>query len=153
MSGVLDKLRVAEAVFNPGANAAQRVQGAQGLGVFIPDNAIIVGGYIDVEETLTSNGGNDAATIALSVEGADDLVAAIAISAGTNVWDAGLRGVLPGSPVISGAAQTAIEIAAAKAASYLKTTGAKEIVVTVAVEDLDTNAGKFRIFIEYYVGE
>jgi len=52
----------------------------------IGDGYIVKNAYYLVETTCTS--ATDAATIALSIEGANDLVSAVAISAGGNVWDA-----------------------------------------------------------------
>lgn len=147
-----DLLHVIKATFNPGANSGERTIAAHPLGAFIPDNAIIVGGFIDVIETLTSNSANDAATIAIHVQGADDIVAAISIATGT-IWDAGLRGVLPGNFALDGNSMTAIVMAAAEVASFVKTSAAKQITATIAVEALDTSAGKLNIFLYYYISE
>ena len=81
----------------------------------IPDNATVLGGIIDVLTTLTTAGA-DAGTIAISVESADDVVAAIAVSAGSNPWDAGLQSVVP---------------VRTKATSF-KTTAERSIVATIA---------------------
>lgn len=153
MSSILDKLRVVEALFDPGADTTLRTIAAHALKEGLPDNAIIVGGKIDVIETLTSNAANDAATVAVSVEGADDIVAAIDIADATNVWDAGLRGVLPGNYALDGNALTAIAMAAAQVGSYVKTSQARKVTVTVGTEALDTNAGKMRIYLYYYISE
>ena len=105
---------------------------AIGLGVTLPDNAIIVGGVVDVITTLTS--ATDAATIALSANSADDLVAAIAISNVANPWDAGLQAIIPKSntPESTG----------------VKLTAAREITATIAVEAV--TAGKFEVLLQYY---
>lgn len=58
-----------------------------GLGLTIPKGALIVKAYYKVLTTFTS--ATDAATIALKVKSANDLVSAIAISNGANPWDAG----------------------------------------------------------------
>lgn len=115
-------------------------------GVFIPSGAIITNAYYVVNTTFTSAA--DTATIALSVESAGDLTAAIAINDASNVWDAGVHGCLPGSyaeAVVAG--DTAILDAARKAASYVLTTDVREITVAVAVQAL--TAGKFTLFLEY----
>ena len=106
---------------------------AQGLGVTIPDNAIVLGGLVDVVNTCTSNGG-DAGTGALSIEGANDLVVAIAISDGTNPWDAGLHAIIP---VFS-------------AATAVKTTAAREVTFTIAGQTW--TAGSFVVHLAYVVG-
>lgn len=98
------------------------------LGVDIPDNAIIVDSLVDVITTLTS--ATDAATIAIHTQSADDIVAAVAISAATD-WDAGLHAGIP-----VGTAATAIKMTAARA-----------ITATIAVEAV--TAGKFIVFIYY----
>ena len=84
-------VNVAVATFDPSANTAQRPIAAYGLGVYIPSKAIITRAWVDVVTTFTSAGA-DAGTIALHVQAADDIVAAIAISDATNVWDAGIHG-------------------------------------------------------------
>lgn len=64
-------------------------QGTHGLSVYLPNNAIVVRSYYEVQTTFVS--GTDAATIALGIntDDAAGIVAAIAISDGTNPWDAG----------------------------------------------------------------
>jgi hypothetical protein len=59
------------------------------------DNAVILDGVIGVLTTFTSNAGTDEATIAIQVEPADDVVAAMPISHPSNLWDAGLQDVIP----------------------------------------------------------
>lgn len=118
---------------------------AHGLGLYIPSGATIVDAYYIVNSTFTS--ATDAATIALHVEGAGDLKAAIAISDATNVWDAGKRGCLPGNFALDGNALTAIAMAAAKAGSYVVTTAEREVTATVAVETL--TAGELTLYITY----
>src|SRR5690348_3842184 len=97
-SGTLAR-EVAVAVFDTAgtdsSGAANTTIAAHGLGVYIPSKAIITKAWVDVVTTFTS--ATDAATIALKVQSANDLVAAIAISDASNVWDAGLHGALPGS--------------------------------------------------------
>lgn len=154
MPSQLDRLHVIKATFDPGSNSGERTIAAHTIGDFLPDNAIIVGGIIDILETFTSNSATDGATIAVSVEGSDDMVAAIAISAALDVWDAGLRGVLAGSYAQKdGEGDTAVLDKARVAASYVKTSSAAQITVTVAVEALDTSAGKMNIFLYYYISE
>ncbi len=105
------------------------------LGVTLPDNAIVTRAWYEVITTLVS--GTDAATIALSIP-VDDvagIVAATAISAATD-WDAGLH--------------EAIQDGTAAAMSE-KTTAARELTATIAVEDV--TAGKFVLFAEYSVSD
>lgn len=109
--------------------------GAIGLGTTLPDNAIVVGGFIDVLTTLESSG--DSATIAISVEGADDIVFAIAIDNVADAWDAGFQAIIPkaNTPESTG----------------VKTASAQEITATIAVED--TTAGKFVVWLFYVVSD
>jgi len=101
------------------------------LGVTLPDNAVITRCWVDVITTLTS--ATDAATIALHAEAANDLVSALAISNGGNIWDAGLH---EGIPVDT-------------AATNKKLTAARALTATIAVEAV--TAGKFIVVVEYVV--
>lgn len=135
-----------DAAVNDSSGAANTTIAAHGLGVYLPTKAIIIDAWYDVITTFTS--ATDAATIALKSEGTGDLKAAIAIGDASNVWDAGLHGLLPGSYAeATVAGDTAILDAARKAASLIKLTAARELTATVAVEAL--TAGKANIFVEY----
>jgi len=103
------------------------------LGVTIPDNAIIVGGFIEVLTTCTSS--DDSGTMAISVEGANDIVTATAISAGGNIWDAGIHDIIPDST----------------GSTAVKTSQARNITATIAVDAF--TAGKFNVWLEYVIGE
>jgi hypothetical protein len=140
---------VARATFDPSATAASRTIAAHGLGVTIPDNAILTKVFVDVITTFTS--ASDAGTIAIHAQGADDIIAAIAISDATNVWDAGIHGSKIGFPALGddAAHNTAVEVAALFTGTYLKMTAARELTATVAVEAL--TAGKAILFAEYVI--
>lgn len=143
---------IASAVFDTAGTDSSLVANttiaAHGLGVYIPTKAIITNAWVDVITTFTS--ATDAATIALKVQSANDLTAAIAISAAGDVWDAGVHGCLPGSYAErTVAGDTAILDAASKAASYIKMTAERELTATVAVEAL--TAGKAILFVEYVI--
>jgi hypothetical protein len=131
----LGSLMVARATFDPSANTAQRAVAAHDLGVTIPDNALVVGGFIEVLTTFTS--ANDSATIAISVNSANDIVTATAISAGGNIWDAGKQAIVPkaNTPESTG----------------IKLTAARAITATVAVQAL--TAGKATIWLYYVQGD
>lgn len=106
-----------------------------GLGVVLPDNAIITRSWYEVITTFTSAGA-DAGTIALGIPTDDvaGIVAALAISNGGNIWDAGLHeGIQDG----------------AAANMSVKTTAARELTADVAVQDL--TAGKLVLFCEYVI--
>ena len=98
------------------------------LGVTIPANSLIVGSVIDVQTTCTS--ATDAGTGAISVAGANDIVAAVAIGTGTP-WDQGRQ----------------VGIPKWTAATMVKTTSAAAITFTIAVEAF--TAGKFVVHLFY----
>lgn len=140
-------VQLAIATFDPTATAASRTIAAHTLGITIPAKAVILGGFIDVITTFTS--ATDAGTIALSVEGAGDVLAAIAISDATNMWDAGVHGGKPGFPNLGADAahDSQVEVAALFAGSYVKTSVDRLVTATVAVEAL--TAGKALVFLWY----
>lgn len=142
--------RVASAVFDPSGNTAQRATGAHGLGVYIPDNAIITKAWYDVITTFTS--ADDSATIALHVQSAGDIQAAVAISTGTP-YDAGLHASLLGFPNLGADAahDSAAEVGALYMGVSLKMTAERELVATVATQAL--TAGKLVLYVEYVLGD
>ena len=109
---------------------------AIGLGVTLPDNAIVIGGFIDVVTTCTTAAA-DAGTMAVHIQSANDLVTATAVSAGGNIWDAGLRAITPksNSPESTG----------------IKLTAAREITATIATQAF--TAGKFVVFLHYVISD
>lgn len=112
----------------------KNVFGQIDLGVTLPDNAIITRTYYQVLDPFT-DGGDDNTTIALQINGANDIVTATAISAEGNVWDAG-------NPV-AGAQDDAI-------GNFLKLTAERELLMVVAVDDI--TAGSIQVFVEYVEG-
>jgi len=132
----LGAMRVARATFNPSANTAQRPVATYGLGVTIPINAVVCGGFVNVITTFSSAGA-DAGTIALQVQGANDLVTATAISAGGDIWDAGLRAIVPkaNTPESTG----------------IKLTAARELSAVVGGQALLT--GKLVLFVYFVQSE
>lgn len=93
----------------------------------IPANSVILGGFVEVDVVPTSGG---AATIAIKVEGAADIVAAAAIS-GAPWSTTGRKSVVP---VFTGA-------------TSVKTTAARKIQATVATAAL--TAGTFDVVLVY----
>jgi hypothetical protein len=107
------------------------------LGTSLPDNAIVRYCYYDVLTTLTSS--TDAATMAINIPTDGDLQAAIAISDGTNPYDAGLiecdtKGTDMSDP-----------------STFIKTTAARDVSVVIAVEAV--TAGKFVLYLVYDVSD
>jgi hypothetical protein len=129
----LHQRRTAVAVFEVDEEAGLEPE-AYALDVKLPANSIIVGGVVDVVKTFAS--ATDTATIAISVAQANDIVAAKAIGAEGDVWDAGLQAIVPKSntPEITG----------------IKLTEEKAITATVGVEAL--TGGKAVIYLDYYEG-
>jgi len=136
------------------SDAANITVTAHPLGVYIPDNAIVIDAFYDVITTFTSAG--DTATIALKVNGANDLVTAIAINDATNPWDGGVHVTLAGSPAIGSNATsldsgTNILYAGTIAESQIKLTAAREVTATVGTQALAT--GKLNLYIIYILSE
>jgi hypothetical protein len=129
----LGVMRVAHGVFDPSAVAGDRTVAPHTLGVTLPDNAIILMTIYEVLTTFTSSGDN--ATIAISIEGANDVVSAVAISTGTT-WDA--------SATLTECIQK-IETPS----TWIKTAAARDLTATVAVEAL--TAGLLHVWCWYVV--
>lgn len=123
---------------------------AHGLGIYLPTKAIVTKAWVDVVTTFT-DGASDTATIALKIEGTGDLVAAIAISDSTNPWDAGLHDTKVNNFALDGNSLTQVAMAAARAATMIKTTAIREITATVATAAL--TAGKMNVFVEYVISD
>lgn len=114
---------------------ANRTVAAHGTGVYLPINAIVVGGFFDVNTAFTSASTNTG-TIAISVEAANDIVTAAAVS-GAPYSTIGKKAVIPKSntPESTG----------------VKCTALREITCTVAVAAL--TAGKLTGFLHYVVSD
>jgi hypothetical protein len=137
----LGNLRCARFTFDPSATAGMRTVAAHGLGVTLPDNAVVLGGGVEILTTFHSpstGAGVDKATIALHIQGANDLITATAIESGT-FWDAvAWKVVVPDA------------MAAAGVATAIKLTAAREVTATVGVDPLD--AGKLIGWLYYVIG-
>lgn len=135
----LGYLQVARFTFDPTAVSAHRTAAAHGLGVTLPDNALVLGGGVEILTTFTSTaGGTDKATIALSIQSANDLITATAIESGT-FWDAvAYKVIVPDA------------LAAAGVATAIKLTAAREVTATVGVCAL--TGGKLVGWLFYVVG-
>lgn len=102
--------------------AANRTVAAHGTGVILPINAVVVGGFHEVNTAFTSANANNG-TIAISAEAANDIQAAAAVS-GAPYSTIGRKAIVP---KMSTPESTAV-----------KATAAREIVCTVAVSALLT---------------
>ena len=128
----LDQMRVARFTFNPTATAGERTVAAHGTGVTLPINAVVIGGFYDVNTAFTSAGST--ATVAISVEGANDIVTATAVS-NAIFGTIGRKAIVPK--------------ASTPESTSVKATAAREITCTVAVEAL--TGGKLTGFLLYVV--
>ena len=126
--GAIGQLMVARFLFDTAgidsSGVANTTIAAHGLGILVPAHTLIVGGFVDVNTLFTSAGGN-AGTIALSVEGANDIISAAAVS---------------GAPYSSIGRKAIIPKANTPESTSVKTTVQREITATVAVQAL--TAGK-----------
>lgn len=95
----------------------------------LPAGAYILSGFVEVDTALTSGG---SATVAVTVEGAGDIVAAAAVS-GAPWSTTGRKSIVP----------------AGTGATSVKTTAARSIVATVATAAL--TAGAFDVVLVYVV--
>jgi len=127
-------LRTARFVFDAGI-AANRTVAAHGTGVKIPANAIVTGGFVNVNTAFTSASANTG-TIAISVEAANDIISAAAVS-GAPYSTIGRKAIVPKSNT-------------PESTSVLATVE-REITCTVAVAALLT--GKLTGYLNYVEGD
>ena len=116
--------------------------------VWIPEGALILNAFYHVTTTFIDTDTTDNATLALGYTGATGaFVAAIAITGST--FDAGTYGTLAGTPILGAEAahDTALELAVLNAASWTALTVNKELLLTVAVDTVNT--GKLDLYVEY----
>lgn len=127
-------LQVAVATFDASIAGNQSIA-AHGMGVTLPAYAIVVGGFFDVNTVFTSAGGN-AGTIAISVEGANDIQTAAACS-GAPYSTINRKAIVPKSNTPE--------------STSVKTTQAREITATVAGQVL--TAGKLTVYLYFICGK
>jgi hypothetical protein len=117
-------LRVARFEFDTEAEDSAGVDNttvaAHGTGVTIPQYAIVVGGFVDVNEPFGS--ADDSAQIAIKVEGANDIISAAAVS---------------GAPYSTIGRKAIVPKANTPESTSVKTTVAREITCTVSVQALE----------------
>jgi hypothetical protein len=133
--GVLlnQKRGVVKAVYdfavNAGAIGTLNLKDDQGTEILFPDNMIVTQAYIDPYTAMTSTGGTG--TIALSVVGADDLLAAVDADTLSTTITAGV-------PV-------------GTAATMVKLTSALPLVLTIGTAAL--TAGAFNFYVEFVLSD
>ena len=128
--------KVARAIYDTAltdsAGVSNKTVAAHGLGVYIPAKAFITRSWYQVVTGFTSAA--NTATIAVSVEGANDVKTATAVS------DASFSGAGFNEGIQDGTAT-----------HFVQASVEREIVATVAVQAL--TAGKLILHIEYNLGE
>ena len=129
----LGVLRVARFEFDAGIEA-NRTIAAHGTGVTLPIHSIVVGGFVDVNTKFDSDA-TDAGTIAISVQGANDIISAAAVS---------------GAPYSTVGRKAIVPKANTPESTSVKCTAAREITCTVAVEAL--LSGKLTGYLYYVEG-
>ena len=116
----------------------------------LPKGALIIGGAIHIVTDVTDADAGDDTTIAFGYTGATTAFwAATAVS----VLETGkLLTILPGQAALGADAahDTAAEVAELVDASWLLMSTDVQVLATVS-NDVAINAGKFNVFIEYYV--
>jgi len=129
----LQTFGIARAQFDPSLTAGDRTVAAHTLGVTIPNKAIVCGGVVQVNTAFDS--ADDTSTVALSIQSANDLVTAAAVS-GAPYSTTGLKAITPkiNTPESTGIALTADRL----------------IIATVAVQAL--TAGKLTVNLVYLMG-
>ena len=127
----LGGLRVARFAFDASV-LANRAIGAHGTGIKLPANAIVVGGFVDVNTALTGDAG---ATLAIHVQAANDVISAAAVG---------------GAPYSTIGRKAIVPKANTPESTSVKTTAEKEITCTVAVAAL--TAGKLTGYLYYVEG-
>lgn len=127
--GLYAGVRVASATWDFAVNGGD--SGAIGLGVTIPKDVVIIGGFVDVITICVS--ANDSGTGAIHVASGNDIVSVLAISNGSNIWDPGIQPIVPkhNTPESTG----------------IKVSTAAEITFTIATQDF--TAGKFIVYLHY----
>lgn len=134
----LGALRVARFTFdtatNDSAGVSNTTVAAHGTGVTLPIHAIVVGGFVDVNTVFTSQNTNNG-TIAIKVEGANDIISAAAVS---------------GAPYSSIGRKAIIPKANTPESTSVKATAAREITCTVGTSIL--TAGKLTGYLYYIEG-
>lgn len=110
-----------------GAIGSITLRGSGPLGSQIPAGSVITGGYIEVDTLFTTG---TSATMAITLEGAGDIIAATVVS-GAPYSTTGRKSIIP----------------AGTGATSVKTTVPRTIVATIAVGTV--TAGKARVVLFY----
>jgi hypothetical protein len=116
------------------AAGAAGTAGTYGLGVIIPDDAVITGAWYEVLETFHDTG-TDQSTVAIQALAANDLLSALALDAGTALDAANPTILVEMVPVIE------------TPSTFIKMSSAKELKLLLATGPLD--GGELLLYVEY----
>lgn len=118
---------------------------------YVPAGAIITGGY-GIVRTAFDDGADESTTLSIGYATTNAGLMAAAAGSALNAITNKAFTLLPGQPVLGADADhdTAAEVAALVAASYIVTTTRTAITVTLS-DDTDFTAGKIDIYLEYVV--
>lgn len=118
---------------------------------YVPAGAIITGGY-GIVRTAFDDGADESTTLSIGYATTNAGLMAAAAGSALNAITNKAFTLLPGQPVLGADADhdTAAEVAALVAASYIVTTTRTAITVTLS-NDTDFTAGKIDIYLEYVV--
>ena len=121
--------------------------------IWLPDGALITDAFYFVQTTFTDDDAGDSQPVALGYTGSTGaFVASIAISDGTNPWDAGAHGTLlaPSTTLSEATPNTRTQLVAAvdRAQEMLHLTAPKELLLTLASERTIV-VGKLSLYVSY----
>lgn len=118
---------------------------------YVPAGAIITGGY-GIVRTAFDDGDDESTTLSIGYATTNAGLMAAAAGSALNAITNKAFTLLPGQPALGADAEhdTAAEVAALVAASYIVTTARTAITVTLS-NDTDFTAGKIDIYLEYVV--
>jgi len=114
-----------------GIVAADLALGTNSLGVTLPDNAIVKGGYLDISTGISGTG--VLSTVALELNGSADILAAVTVTNASGLNAAGIHAIIP----------------VGTAATSVKMTAERTLNIVVGVEPC--NAGVGTVVLEYDV--
>ena len=107
-------------------------QGTVNLTGTIPNNSIIIGGFVDVTTSLASS--SNSANCSLGIVNSGDLVSLIAINNGSSPWSIGIKSIIP-----NGTGGNAIKLPSNK-------------IVDFVISSEDLTVGTFDLWLEYLIG-
>lgn len=122
-----------DTAYKDSAGASNKTVAAHGTGVKIPANAVIVGGFVEVNTAFTTGASG---TLAISVEGANDIITA---------------GIVSSAPYSTTGRKAIVPKANTPESTSIKVSTEKEITCTVATGAL--TAGKLTGFLYYVVSD